>query len=254
MKRRFHRIFEEIELRRIRTMERYKAGSSKLLGRRVDFVDCATFIHGFNEIFRNEAYRFYSDRRSPFIIDCGSNIGLSIIFFKNIFPNARIIGFEPDREIFRVLERNVARFEFGNVELHNQAVWKENQRLEFRSEGGYSGRIALKNDSPSYEVRAIDLNPFLEHQDVDFLKLDIEGAEYDVISSIENNLNNVRNMFVEYHSPKDEAQKLSSFLNILERNNFRYYINEAFNPSNPFMNVDELDGMDLQLNISCIKS
>ncbi len=250
----FSKITRRFELNRIAGINRYEAGSSTLIGKRIDFVDSSTFLHGYQEIFREEVYRFRSNRNSPLIIDCGSNIGLSIIYFKTLFPESRIIGFEPDTEIFKVLERNVKSFGFGNVELHNAAVWKKEEILKFRSEGGFSGRIVVNNDIPTYEVKAVQLNPFLGPHEVDFLKLDIEGAEIDVIQSIEENLSQINNIFIEYHSPKDTSQNLSTLLQILERNSFRYYLHEAYVPPNPFLEIKNLDGMDLQLNISCIKN
>ena len=125
--------------------------------------------------------------------------------------------------------------------------------MDFRSEGGYSGRLVLPSDNSTYKVQATKLSNFIGSQQVDFLKLDIEGAELDVVSSIEKQLNMVNNLFIEYHAPSKESQKLSALLSVLEENGFRYYIKEAYSPKNPFLEVNDLDGMDLQLNISCIR-
>lgn len=50
----------------------------------------------FNELFADACYSFRAQTDSPLIFDCGSNIGLSILFFKKLYPKARVIGFEPD--------------------------------------------------------------------------------------------------------------------------------------------------------------
>ena len=55
------------------------------------------------EIFRKGAYLFHTDKKQPLILDCGSNIGMSILFFKMLYPGARIIGFEPDPDTFEIL-------------------------------------------------------------------------------------------------------------------------------------------------------
>lgn len=52
------------------------------------------------EVFDDEEYRFSSQKDTPFIIDCGSHIGLSIMYFKKLFPEAEVLGFEPNPEDF----------------------------------------------------------------------------------------------------------------------------------------------------------
>ena len=55
---------------------------------------------------------------------------------------------------------------------------------------------------------------------IDLLKIDIEGAEYEVIKDCESNLKNVEKLFIEYHGNYDEMHKLNSILNTLLANNF----------------------------------
>ena len=62
----------------------------------------------------------------PFIIDCGANIGLSVIYLKNLYPDAEIVAFEPDEQNFQLLQKNIASFGFKNVEARKEAVWTEN--------------------------------------------------------------------------------------------------------------------------------
>src|SRR5271169_1281292 len=61
----------------------------------------------FEEIFLTGDYFFSTTTSSPNILDCGSNIGMSILYFKNLYPDARILGFEPDPDTFGMLRRNV---------------------------------------------------------------------------------------------------------------------------------------------------
>ena len=82
--------------------------------------------------------------------------------------------------------------------------------------------------------------------------MDIEGAETDVLLS-SNKLDQVNQMFIEYHSFYDSDQKLSQLLEILSQNHFRYYIQKIFCPSKPFQKIDCINGMDLQLNIFAIR-
>ena len=63
----------------------------------------------FNELFADACYSFRAQTDSPLIFDCGSNIGLSILFFKKLYPKARVIGFEPDPLTFQTLRENSER-------------------------------------------------------------------------------------------------------------------------------------------------
>src|SRR5262245_6977657 len=59
----------------------------------------ASFVYMFEEIFAKASYSFHSDTDRPLIFDCGSNIGMSVLFFKKLYPTARITAFEPDPRI-----------------------------------------------------------------------------------------------------------------------------------------------------------
>jgi len=86
---------------------------------------------------------------------------------------------------------------------------------------------------------------------IDMLKMDIEGAENDVILDCGNSLKIVSNIFIEYHSYTNSQQKLSKLLTVLEQNNFRYFIRNDSSRNMPLINKTNKSNpaMDLQLNI-----
>ena len=84
---------------------------------------------------------------------------------------------------------------------------------------------------------------------MDFLKLDIEGAEVDVLADCHPKLQNVDKMMVEYHSHSQERQRLHEMLHILQEAGFRYHIKETFTCLHPFLDRGLCVGMDLQLNV-----
>jgi len=100
------------------------------------------------------------------------------------------------------------------------------------------------------QIESIRLKDLLEKEEkIDLLKIDIEGAEYDVLLDCKDNLDNIDNLFVEYHSWNNRSQKLSKILKVLEENKFRYYIESVSKRKKPFINKDRDKNMDLQLNI-----
>ncbi len=88
---------------------------------------------------------------------------------------------------------------------------------------------------------------------IDFLKIDIEGAEHKVIMDCAEELHRVDKMFIEYHSSPNSPQLLDEILKVVSNSGFRYYIKEASNNySHPF--IREKDVLyDLQLNIFCFR-
>jgi FkbM family methyltransferase len=190
----------------------------------------------------------------PFIIDCGANIGLSVIYLKRLFPSARILAFEPDEKNFILLTKNIAAFGFENVEARQEAVWIDNTQLQFSGDGAMNSRIDFGSSKNSVPVRAIRLRDFL-NRPVDFLKLDIEGAEYQVMNDITGNLHFVRHLFLEYHGSFTQNKELARLFALLVDNGFCYYIKEATsiydNPLNPVKKPDM--PYDIQLNIFCFR-
>jgi FkbM family methyltransferase len=208
------------------------------------------FIQNFNEIFEDEVYLFRCEKASPFILDCGSNVGLSILFFKHLFPDAQVIGFEPDPFLFKILEQNIAEFELSNVRLENNAVWKDAcQSIRFLPDIGLGGRLDEAPDSENaISVNTVRLKDYLTKK-IDFLKIDIEGAEIEVVKDIQERLNWVERLFVEYHSEQSKPQELQTLLDILQQSGFRYHVKEANPVLHPFIKSERNSGYDLQLNI-----
>ncbi|MCK4782106.1 MAG: FkbM family methyltransferase [Desulfobacteraceae bacterium] len=237
------------ELKRLQFIPRFTPTTTLLLGKKIDIVDSASFLSMYSEIFKKQIYRFNANTKSPLIIDCGANIGLSVIYFKKLFPESRVIAFEPDETIFGVFKKNVTTFGFTDVQLIQKALWSSETMLKFHQEGADGGRIAKPGDDKIIEVPSVRLKEYLR-EPVDFLKLDVEGAETEVLRDCVDNLNNVQKIFVEYHSFLHEAQNLDEILAIFKNKSFRYWIHHiGVFSQRPLFRVKSSGGMDLQLNI-----
>jgi FkbM family methyltransferase len=202
-------------------------------------------------IYKNEIYAFKAKTDSPLILDCGANVGLSIRYFKKLYPQARIIAFEPDPQIFQVLQKNCEGL--THVELHERAVWTENGFLEFTSDGSDAGRLtSLSGDRSTTKVKTVCLRDYLS-KPVDFLKVDIEGAEVEVLKNCSDLLIHVEHLFVEYHGFVDRSPHLSVLLEVLEKAGFRYHIESDLISPKPFLARHVRAGMDSTLNISAYR-
>lgn len=230
-----------------------KKGKTRFNGLSVEFNDSQALIGMYNEIFLQEFYRFATTKTDPIIIDCGSNIGLSILYFHKIYPNAKLIGIEADIEIANMLKRNLVR---NNciAEIIDKAAWNnDDQTLHFGGVGADAGSIYSKENIQ--EVRTVRLkNILLQYASIDFLKIDIEGAENVVLEDCKDELTRVQSMFVEFHSFPNERQNLDKTLKIITDAGFKYQLVSARKVDRPYLTDFNGFFMDLQMNIFCYRN
>jgi FkbM family methyltransferase len=122
--------------------------------------------------------RFIPD--SAFIIDAGANIGNHSVYFGKICRAREIHAFEPMRETFKILFKNRELNEMSNLHCYNLALGSSAGNADLLRYGaGNTGATRLKIDGRGlYEIRSLD---HFEFQNVDIVKMDVEGAQLSVI-------------------------------------------------------------------------
>lgn len=235
----------------IRAHKRFEGFVTTYPGFSCRVIDKSSFLFMYDEIFKKEIYRFASDTDSPYILDCGANIGLATVYWKKLYPGARVVAFEPDPDIFRVLTENIHRAgtEDG-VECVEAGVAPQPGVAKFFSDGADGGSIYNSSAAKAQiSVQMRTLHDYLRAP-VDVLKIDIEGGECEVLESIQDQLGVVKRIFIEYHSFASQEQDLDRILAILTSQGFRYYIEHVGIVSpQPFVEIVSAHGMDSQLNI-----
>ena len=200
--------------------------------------DAANFYVLRKDVFIRRIYHFDAQRTDPLILDCGSNIGMSILYFKRVYPKSRIIGFEPDPSIFPNLKQNMERAGLRDVTLVQAAVAARAGALRFYSDGKYGSALAAPGSSEppagwtEYMVPCVRLRDYLS-EPVDFLKLNIEGAEWEVLADSEDRLRQVHELVVEYHHLPGLPHTLHNILGLLHRRRFEYLVNDFDAETNP---------------------
>ena len=215
---------------------RIKLTKENLFGFKVRFFSYPALIMMFDEIFIKKEYYFNSEKKNPFVIDCGANIGLATLFFKKLYPQSRIIAFEADVKAFELLKQNVENNRLKNVELHNKALYNKEGKIKFYYDPKNPSSLAMSTEKKRMDKAAavVSSTTLSSHinEEVDFLKMDIEGAEGIVIEemSSKNKLRLIKEMVIEYHHHIDKKKdNLSKILGILEKNNFGYHISSTPN-------------------------
>jgi FkbM family methyltransferase len=221
-----------------RKIDSLKPGSTlRFEGYTVRFNDGPNLYILYKDIFVHRIYHFDAMRPDPLILDCGSNIGMSILYFKQRYPRARIVAFEPDPDIIPFLESNIAGNNLKDVRWLQTALSRDSEKKIFYSDGicgsGLSETLTRENSHAwkQYEVPCMRLRDYLT-EPVDFLKMNIEGAEYEVLADSEDRLRQVREMIIEYHHLPGLPRSLHQILELLHRQGFEYLINDFDSETN----------------------
>lgn len=138
------------------------------------------------QIFFYNEYDIKLDFEPLIIIDGGANIGLATIYFKNRYPNAKIIAVEPNSENIAVLKTNVAKYD--NIFVKQAGLWSKKARVKISDKFGFGNWAFVLEEcdnsdntqtlTDTVNIADIMIEYNLDH--IDLLKLDIETAEKQV--------------------------------------------------------------------------
>jgi FkbM family methyltransferase len=229
---------------------RYKPGQVVFKNSKIRFGDAASLVSAWDEIFVNRIYDLGElEGEDCYIVDAGSNIGLGVLYWTLRYPNSHGVALEPDPSICGLLRANAIDWK-ANFEVIEAAAGKADGRATFFVEGGDSGHLAdATGRGEGIEVSVRRLSPLLDRP-VSLLKIDIEGAEYEVIEEIRFSLRNVRRIFVECHAYQGRAQHYGSLLKVLQEEGFYCQSHATWQHLQPFTTQCKCPGqLDFSLNV-----
>jgi FkbM family methyltransferase len=120
---------------------------------------------------------------TPLVIDAGANIGLGSIFLSRLFPAASFILVEPDQDNVAIAALNVKQH--ANMSIVQCALWHETTRLYIRTSRDASTlKVISERESGAVAVATTTINELIagRKDDLFLVKMDIEGAESNVLS------------------------------------------------------------------------
>lgn len=175
-----------------------------------------------DEVFTKDTYYVELDTPSPNIIDAGAHIGMSTLYFKRLWFQAKILAIEPHPQSFKLLQENIETNQLQDVIPLQTALvnsdkqstilyadpeesWLQSASL---TKGAWNQR---ETHSEAITVPATRLSTLIT-EPVDLLKLDIEGAENTVIDDViqQNKLRYCKQLIIEFHQTKNNI--LNTFI------------------------------------------
>lgn len=213
-------------------------GTSKSIifgGYTVSFYNWIDLIGFYIDIYLRGEYKFKPTTKKPYILDCGSEFGMSMLYFKKVFPDAEIVCFEPTSSTYELLKKNIKQNNLSSVKPVKAAVAKKKGTAKFYINNGNGvtwgnslvGGTYILGSHNVEEVKTVKLSSYITKH-VDLVKIDIEGTEVDVLEEIEPKLDKVENIILELHTKgEDNVKKYKKIEKILKRNGFRFTIRTA---------------------------
>lgn len=209
-------------------------GWADVAGFRMRYLEAEWMRYLYREVFAEREYWFTTDATRPVILDCGSNIGMAILFFKALYPDAEITAFEPAPWACSAIEETVRANGLSDVTLHNAALAEAEGTLELFHDPRHPGSAVMsvyreRMPGEPVRVRAVRLSGYVT-KPVDFLKLDVEGSELPVLRDLASSgaIGQIRQMVIEFHHHLNPTvDNMSECLSILEQHGFGYQLTSA---------------------------
>lgn len=202
-----------------------------ILNYSVTGYDLETLHTLFYDIFLSPPYFFKSKNERPLIIDCGAHIGMSVLYFKKLYPNSSIIAVEANPHSFGLLEKNITVNNLKNVTTYNVVLGTQKGKVPFYLPGNLGSINASVRKGPGSETEiSADSIPLSElisgyKEKIDLVKLDVEGAEVDIISDLATSgaLSIPEQYIIEYHHrTNSDRSALANFLKKFEDAGYNY--------------------------------
>ena len=181
--------------------------------------DIPTFL----QVIINQDYLMNYNFEPKVIIDCGANIGLGTVYFKNKYPNAKIISIEPEQSNFELLLKNTKKY--NNVYCLKGGIWKKSTNLLIKDVGlgNWGFMIEESNTSSKDSIKAYTIDDLIKQFDIDhidILKVDIEGSEKELFEcNYEKWLPKTKVLIIELHDRMRQGCS-KSFFKALSNYNF----------------------------------
>lgn len=170
--------------------------SIRFLDFKIQYNQLNTFIFLIEEIFIHECYNSLKTDHNT-IIDIGSHIGISTLYFRLNFPNSTIKCYEVDPENFKILYKNIQENNLSGIQLYRKGIDKESQ-TKFLHKGATDLNSNLKDSYSTNAVQTISIKGIINNK-TSLVKIDSEGTETELIDCLikDNTIKHIRELLIE---------------------------------------------------------
>lgn len=158
----------------------------------------------FKQVFIEKEYEIIGNVTTQLttIVDAGANIGLTSVFMTNRYPEANILAVEPEMENFNLLRMNASGY--PRIRCIHGAVWNNDEFVSISSTNAedWAFQVRKGDGRENAGVRGYRVSTLAKEQQlgrISLLKMDIEGAEWEVLSDAGAWLDKVDNIVLELH-------------------------------------------------------
>lgn len=203
------------------------------------YTQPSALLELFSDIFTLNPYFFECTKDNPIIIDIGANTGDSLMYFKYLYPQAKVFLFEPHPIAFSLLKENIKINNFTRVKVFEEAVSarpgsftlfsKENgdNRQSSTDKRFLENAINNKKKFLSFKVKSVPISQkkeIMKLNRIDLLKIDAEGYESQIVSDLfaHKLLRKIDKLIIEYHfMSADFDNSLDSLVTKLRSSGFK---------------------------------
>jgi FkbM family methyltransferase len=156
------------------------------------------------------------------IIDAGANVGFASLYFSYIFPDTEIVAVEPEPNNFHLLEKNTTAY--NNIICKHAAIWYKEEKVNISNPDSLAASFMVEKTNEN-AIQGITIDSILAERNwdqVDIVKMDIEGAEKEVFSGNNSWLHKTKLLIIELHDRyKPDCTK--TFFKALENIDYEAY-------------------------------
>jgi len=185
---------------------------------RTDSTDLMAFTHVWLiQEYRNDNFII---KKNDIIIDIGAHIGLFSLLASTNCTKGKILSFEPVKDNFLLFEENIKLNNKENISVFNNAISSKNELVKIYLDNDESGHSLLSSGENYEQVNSKTLETIFVENNLeycDLLKLDCEGAEYEIFENLDSKyFKKIEKIVIEYHLADSQPQLLENLIKKLE--------------------------------------